>query len=213
MQADFNAQLRAATTHLTQADPILARLIAHHGPCSLEPTPNYYQKLVRSIIGQQLSVKAAETIWQRFLALFEGQPPLPEAILRKRPEELRSVGLSGAKVAYVQDLALQIVDGRLEINKLPDLSNQEIIAELTAVKGIGEWTAHMFLIFSLGQLDVLPVGDLGVRTAAMRLYELSDLPSAAQLRELSTARGWRPYESVASWYLWRSLDNQPLQES
>lgn len=213
MQETFPAQLQAAAHHLSQADATLEALIARVGPCTIQPVDNYYEELVRSIIGQQLSVKAARTIWTRFINLFDGQPPMPQDILNHSTETLRSVGLSGAKASYVQDLALHIEDGRLEINKLPDLPNQEIIAELTAIKGIGDWTAHMFLIFGLGRLDVLPVGDLGVRTAAMRLYGLSTLPDAAMLRMLSTKNNWTPYESVASWYLWRSLDAEPLQKS
>jgi len=205
--------LQAAATYLAAHDHRLAPIIAQAGPCTIEPHSQYYQELVDSIIGQQLSIKAADTILGRFKALFGGRFPTPEQILTKTPDELRAVGLSRAKVSYVQDLALHILEGRLQVGKLPRLSNEEVIRELTAVKGIGEWTAHMFLMFSLGRLDVLAVGDLGIRTAAMRLYELPTLPSAEQLRALADKHHWAPYESIACWYLWRSLNNEPAKSS
>jgi DNA-3-methyladenine glycosylase II len=196
-----------AEKHLSTNDPVLAALIAKHQ--SFNPTleTNYYYRLVRAIIGQQLSVKAADTIEKRFVDLFGGKLPAPEQILEKDIEELRAVGLSYAKASYVQDLAQHVLDGRLEFEKLPKLSNEQIISELVAVKGIGEWTAHMFLIFALGRLDVLPVGDLGIRAGIRNLYRFEDLPTPAQIIELAEKNNWHPYESVASWYIWRSLEN------
>lgn len=197
-----------AAKHLC-ADSLLAPIIAQHGLFRPKPHVNYYQELVSSIISQQLSVKAAATIEKRFVELFGGAFPTPELIISKDIETLRSVGLSRGKASYVIDLAQHVLDGRLEIEKLPNLSNDEIIKELVAVKGIGEWTAHMFLIFALGRLDVLPVGDLGVRTAAKKLYHLEELPTPQQLRGLADTNHWHPYESVAAWYLWQSLNNKP----
>jgi len=197
-----------AAKHLSSKDPILAHLVKKYGLFSHKPHTNYYYRLVRSIIGQQLSVKAANTIEQRFINLFGGEMPSPEQILQKKPEELRAVGLSNAKAVYVQDLARHILDGELEIDKLPDLNNEEIIKELVAVKGIGEWTAHMFLIFALGRTDVLPVGDLGVRAGVQMLYGLEQLPTPAEVTALAGTKNWHPYESVAAWYIWQSLDNK-----
>jgi len=209
MQATRANLLKQAATHLSSHDPFLAQVIARVGPCTIEPHSNYYQELVESIISQQLSVKAAATIWQRFLQLFDGTFPMPQEILAKDPEVLRSVGLSRAKAAYVQAIATHIMDGRLEINKLPELSNEQIIAELTAIKGVGEWTAHMFLIFSLGRMDVLAVGDLGIRNGILQLYSLPELPDAKTTQALAERYQWHPYESVACWYIWQSLDNKP----
>ena len=199
-----------ATKHLSKADPIIAALIREWGPCTIKPNAAYYHSLVSSIISQQLSVKAASTIEGRFVDLYNGILPTPEMIVATDPHTLRGVGLSGAKVRYVQDLAEHILDGRLVPERLPELSNAEIITELTAIKGIGEWTAHMFLMFCLGRLDVLPVGDLGIKMGIMKLYGLDHVPTPAEVKETAAARGWAPYESIASWYLWRSLDNKTV---
>lgn len=198
-----------AAEHLKRRDPILARVIDANGLCTIQPHDNYYQALVSSIIGQQLSVKAAASIRQRFETLFGGHFPTPEQILQTDTETLRSAGLSRPKIQYIFDLAKHIHDGELLIEKLPELSNEEIIRELVAVKGIGEWTAHMFLIFSLGRLDVLPVGDLGIRNGVQRLYGLPTIASAADIIAIATKYQWHPYESIASWYVWQSLDNEP----
>jgi DNA-3-methyladenine glycosylase II len=198
-----------ADAHLKQADPVMAQLVRQHGPFELEPRSDYYFALVSSIIGQQLSVKAAASIKKRFVDLFDGVFPKPEQILELDNETLRGIGFSYAKANYVKDLAQHILDGRLLIEKLPELSNEEIIKELVAVKGIGEWTAHMFLIFALNRLDILPVGDLGVRNGIRQLYGFADLPTPDEIVKLATNNNWHPYESVAAWYLWRSLDNAP----
>ena len=199
-----------ATKHLSKVDPIMAALISEWGPCTIKPNTDYYHSLVSSIISQQLSVKAASTIEGRFVALFDGQLPTPAMIVGTDPDTLRGVGLSGAKVRYVQDLAEHILDGRLVLSRLPELSNSEIIAELTAIKGIGEWTVHMFLMFCLGRLDVLPVGDLGIKMGIMKLYGLDHVPTPAEVKEAAAGRGWAPYESIAAWYVWRSLDNKAV---
>ena len=197
---------------LRVSDPVMQRLIDEHGPLDederrrgrpLEP----YGALVRSIVGQQLSTKAARSIHERLIALFDGRTPTPAELLAADPEEVRSVGLSRSKVSYLRSLAVHVESGELELARLSELSDEDVSAELTAVKGLGQWSADMFLIFHLGRPDVLPVGDLGIRRAVERAYELPELPDAAKLTEI--AEPWRPHRSLASLYLWRSLDNQP----
>jgi DNA-3-methyladenine glycosylase II len=163
---------------------------------------------VRTIAGQQLSVLAARAIWNRLLAHFDGRVPTPQEILDEDPETLRAAaGFSRAKVIYLRSLAEHVLDGALELQRLAELDDDEVIRELTAVKGIGEWSAHMFLMFTLHRPDVLPVGDLGVRNAAMRAYGLPAPAKPAELEAL--AEPWRPYRTRACLYLWRSLENAP----
>jgi DNA-3-methyladenine glycosylase II len=197
---------------LRASDPVMRRLVDEHGPLDeeerrrgrpLEP----YGALVRSIVGQQLSTKAARSIYERLTALFDGRTPTPAELLAADPEDVRSVGLSRPKVAYLRSLAEHVESGELELARLSELPDEEVTEQLTAVKGLGQWTADMFLIFHLGRPDVLPVGDLGVRRAVERAYGLPDLPDAAQLTEIGEP--WRPHRSLASLYLWRSLDNEP----
>ena len=201
--------LQRAADHLSKYDPILAPVISKAGLADFSPHDDYYGALVNSIIGQQLSVKAAATIKQRFRDLFGGQLPAPSQILDTSVEQLRSVGFSNAKANYVRDLAQHVIDGRVRFDKLDRQSNQEIIADLTDIKGVGEWTAHMFLIFCMGRLDVLPTGDLGIRNGIRALYGLADTPTPEQVVEIAVKYHWHPYESAASWYVWRSLDNEP----
>lgn len=202
--------VKIATEHLAQHDPVLARIIAMSPPCSIRPHRNYYQELVDSIISQQLSVKAARTIERRFCELFGSTDfPAPEIILEKSVDELRTAGLSRAKAAYVRDLAQHVVDGRIRFDHLDTLSNDEVIAELTDIKGIGEWTAHMFLMFCMGRLDVLAHGDLGIRSGVRKLYGLDYLPTPAEIQEVAKSNHWHPYEAVACWYVWQVLDNVP----
>ena len=204
-----DATAKQAAEYLHGIDPVLARVIAQSGLCTIRPHRNYYQELVESIIGQQLSVKAAAAIRERFWGLFEAEFPTPEQLIATDVETLRSVGFSRAKAAYVHDLAQRVHDGKLRFDAIDDLSNSEVAQELTAVKGIGQWTAHMFLMFCMGRSDVLPVGDLGIRNGIRALYGFSDAPTPEQISELATQNGWHPYESVASWYIWQSLDNTP----
>jgi DNA-3-methyladenine glycosylase II len=172
------------------------------------PRTDVYAALVRAIVGQQLSVHAARAIYDRLLARFDGQPPMPQQILDDDPDALRvAAGLSHAKVRYLRSLAEHVVSGELEIDRLAQLSDDEVMAELVAVKGIGAWSAHIFLMFTLGRPDVLAVGDLGIRRAVQRAYELPELPSAAELTEL--AEPWRPYRTAACVLLWHSLANAP----
>jgi DNA-3-methyladenine glycosylase II len=201
-----------ALAHLRDADDTLAGLIERYGELDLEARrrgrpPDAYGALLRSIVGQQLSTKAARSIFNRLLELFGGRTPTPQELLDADPEAVRGVGLSRAKVAYLRSLAEHVITGELELDRLGELSDERVSAELTAVKGLGQWTADMFLIFHLGRPDVLAVGDLGVRRAVERLYGFERLPSPEELEALGER--WRPYRSAASLYLWRSLDNAP----
>jgi DNA-3-methyladenine glycosylase II len=186
----------------------------HGGPLPLERDSrgrpeDLYGALVRSIAGQQLSVLAARAIWRRLTERFDGRTPTPQEILADDPEELRAAaGFSRAKVAYLRSLAEHVLAGELELDRLAELPDEDVIGELTAVKGIGEWTAHMFLMFTLHRPDVLAVGDQGIRNAVMRAYGLAAPPDAATITEL--AEPWRPYRTRACLYLWRSLANEPL---
>lgn len=202
-------QLQKAADHLSKHDPRLAAIITQFGLCTIEPHDDYYRELVDSIISQQLSVKASATIVKRFIGLFGDKFPTPEQILQRDIDELRAVGMSRSKASYVLDLAAHILEGTLQPKKLPDLPNDEVIRELVTIKGIGEWTAHMFLIFSLGRLDILATGDLGVRMAMKRLYDLPEVPKPDEMRAIAQKYHWHPYESIACWYLWKSLDNEP----
>lgn len=205
---------READTHLRRADPVMARLIDEYGgPLPAERDArgrpeDLYGALVRSIAGQQLSVKAARAIYGRLTDRFGGRTPTPEEILADDPEALRAAaGFSRAKVAYLRSLAEHVLAHDLELERFTELPDDVVIAELTAVKGIGEWTAQMFLMFTLHRPDVLPLGDLGVRNAAVAAYGLAKAPPPAELSAL--AEPWRPYRTRASLYLWRSLDNEP----
>ena len=204
--------MSAAYDHLRGADPVLARLLETVGEPDRDgrPRPDHYAALVRSIVGQQLSVRAARSIHGRLLEYFGGDEPTPRQILAADPDELRAAaGLSRAKVSFLRSLAEHVEAGDLELDRLDDLPEDEVIAELVAVKGIGEWSAHMFLMFQLGRPDVLATGDLGIRRAVQRAYKMRDLPSADELREL--AEPWRPHRTAACLLLWHSLDNAPDQ--
>ena len=200
---------KEAADYLSKADPLLQPVIARAGLCTIRHHTDYYQALVDAIISQQLSVHAARSIENRFRELFGGQFPSAEQILTKDVDTLRGLGFSRAKATYVLDLAQHIVDGKVRFDHLDDLSNDEVIAELVPVKGIGVWTAHMFLMFCMGRADILPVGDLGIRNGIRKLYGLSDLPTPEQITEIAIKNKWHPFESVASWYVWQSLDNAP----
>jgi DNA-3-methyladenine glycosylase II len=203
------AELKRAALHLAKYDPVLAPIIKSAGTSTIKPHRNYYWELIDSIISQQLSVKAAASIERRFRDLFDSEFPTPAAILALPAETLRSAGLSGAKVTYIRDLAQHILDGTLQFDQFDVMENSEIMDKLTSIKGIGEWTAHMFLMFCMGRLDILASGDLGIRNGIRALYNLQALPSPAQVSELASSRHWSPYETVACWYIWHSLDNKP----
>lgn len=204
------ATLKDAAAHLKKSDPVMAGIIGSDLLPNITPHKNYYQELVESIISQQLSVKAAATIFKRFLALFPGGNfPTPGQILEKDIEELRGVGLSRQKGSYIQDLAVKVIEETVRFNHLDTLSNDEVIAELTQIKGVGVWTVHMFLMFCMGRLDVLPTGDLGIKNGIYKLYNLKEKPTPEELEKIAKKNKWHPYESAASWYVWHSLDNQP----
>ncbi len=208
------ASTKKALAHLCASDPTLASIIESVGalPSSRQGRPereDHYGALVRSIVGQQLSVQAARAIHGRLIARFDDRPPTPQEILDDQPEELRAAaGLSRAKVGFLRSLAEHVLSGELELERLDTLGDEEVIAELTAVKGLGVWTAHMFLMFHLERPDVLAVGDLGIRRAIERAYGLDALPLAAESEQI--AEPWRPYRTLACRYLWRSLQSAPL---
>jgi len=197
--------LRRAVAHLCRADPILARLVHAVGPCRLEidRRGGPFASLAEAIVYQQITGKAAVTIHRRLCALVGRSHPRPEDVLAASDDQLRQVGLSRQKIRYLRDLSEKVRDG-LPLGRISRLPDDEVIAALTTVKGIGRWTAEMFLIFRLGRLDVLPADDYGVRKAMQRAYRMRALPKAERMRRV--AEPWRPYRSVASWYLWRAVD-------
>ena len=198
--------MRKAILHLKKADPTLGLIIERVGAYRIEYRDPDFQTLVRSIVYQQLSGKVAKVIFGRLVDMLPDGKLTPESILKLTPAKMRRAGLSKQKTAYIRDLARKTAQGKVRFEVLPQLADDEVIEHLTQVKGIGVWTAHMFLMFALRRPNVLPTGDLGVRSAIRKMYELEELPHPKQVEEL--AAGWRPYCSVASWYLWRSLDNQ-----
>ena len=198
-----------AQHHLSQTDPILATIISRYGACALQPQRRYFVALAEAILSQQLSVKAAATIFKRFKEKLDGRVT-PERILQLAEPQFRAVGISRQKTAYLRDLAAKWQNGLIAPRRLVKMSDEEVVAALTQVKGIGRWTAEMFLIFSLLRLDILPVDDLGFRKAVQVAYRLRKLPDAKRL--IKIAECWKPYRSIATWYLWASLDNQPLAE-
>jgi DNA-3-methyladenine glycosylase II len=203
------ADYEKAQRILMRRDPVMRELIRQHGPCGLagDQHAEPYRALVRAIMSQQLSTKAADTISRRFVDLFGGTFPSPAQVLAMPEERLRSVGLSGMKVSFVRDLARRIEGGLLHLDSLQAMGDEEVITELTQVKGIGRWTAEMFLMFRLHRPDVLPLGDLGIVNAIRRAYGLRKVPTPQRLTKIG--ENWRPYRSVACWYLWASLDNKP----
>ncbi|HEY7830856.1 MAG TPA: hypothetical protein VIC06_09865 [Solirubrobacteraceae bacterium] len=192
---------------------MLAELIAQVAPKGLGDAragrpDDHYGALLRAIVGQQLSTKAARSIFTRLTDRFDGRTPTPEQVLADDPEELRlAAGLSRPKVGYLRSLAEHVLSGELELERLDELPDEQVIAELVAVKGLGVWSAHMFLMFHLQRPDVLPVGDLGIRKAMQRAYELDELPGSEEMEAI--AQPWRPQRTLACRYLWRSLDNEP----
>ena len=199
--------MRKAINHLKKCDPVLRGIIERVGPFRMAYGEPQFASLAEAIVYQQLNGKAAETIFKRFAAL-AGDPLTPEGILKLSDAQFRGVGLSKQKSAYLKDLAQKTAAGVLDFSKLPELPDEEVIEHLTQVKGIGVWTAHMFLIFSLRRLNVLPTGDYGVQMALKRHYRKRKLPKPKDMEKI--ARAWEPYRSVACWYMWRSLDIKTL---
>jgi DNA-3-methyladenine glycosylase II len=195
--------MKEAIQHLKQSDPVLSGIIDRVGDYGIEFRDPDFETLVKSIVYQQLSGRVANVIFGR-LAKAAGGKLTPENVLKLRPGRMRALGLSGQKTAYIRDLARHTRDGRVDFAELLDLPDEVVIERLTEVKGVGVWTAHMFLIFALRRTDVLPWGDLGIRAAIRKAYGLAELPQPAEMETL--AARWRPYCTVASWYLWRSLE-------
>jgi DNA-3-methyladenine glycosylase II len=191
---------------------VLRRLIDEDGP--IDPStdrrgsrPDAYEALARAIVGQQLSTKAAGSIWERLVESFGGAFPAPAALLASDSESLREAGLSRAKVGFLRDLAQRIEDGSLDLRRLSELPDEDVVAELIEIKGVGRWTAEMFLIFHLGRPDVVSTGDLGIRRAIQIAYGLDELPGPGDMERI--AAPWRPHRTLACLYLWRSLQNVP----
>jgi DNA-3-methyladenine glycosylase II len=202
--------LNASILHLHAADPVMARLIDHLGPCTLRPGSPYLESLVFAVTAQQISLRAALRIMARVHALVRPEPFTAAGILRVGFDALRAAGLTTAKARCIVALAEQIASGRIDLDHLALLDDEQVIVTLTQTKGIGLWTAEMFLIFALNRPNVLPVGDLVFRTAVMREYLLEVLPNRARIQEIAAA--WAPYRTVATWYLWRSVENMEMSE-
>jgi DNA-3-methyladenine glycosylase II len=202
---------RTAVRHLKRADPVLEDIIERVGPSRFvrTPTGSHLDALVRSIVSQQLSTSAAATIHARLIALVGKAQPLPADWLALNDPDLRTAGLSRQKIVYIRDLACHVRDGLIPMAKLHTMSDDEVIAALTEVKGIGVWTAQMFLMFRLNRPDILPVLDLGIRNAFRKAYNLRKEPTEKRMRAI--AKPWVPYRSVASWYLWQSLELPPVE--
>ena len=201
--------MRKAINHLKKSDPVLAAIIERIGPFRMQYGDPTFHTLAESILYQQLNGKAAETIFNRFTAV-AGDPVTPQGILKLSDAQMRGVGLSRQKTAYLRDLSEKTKAGLLEFERMTDMSEEEVIAHLTQVKGIGVWTAHMFLIFSLRRPDILPTGDYGLQAAIKKHYKKRKWPKPAVM--LKIAKPWVPYRSIASWYLWRSLDIKTLEK-
>ena len=195
--------MRKAINHLKKSDPVMAAIIERIGPFRMQYGEPTFHTLAESILYQQLNGKAAATIFNRFTAL-AGDPLTPKGILKLTDAEMRGVGLSRQKTAYLRDLSEKTAAGLLEFERMPELPEEEVIAHLTQVKGVGVWTAHMFLMFALERPNILAVGDLGVRSAIKKAYEMDHLPSAEEVEAI--AAKWHPYCTAACWYLWKSLD-------
>ncbi len=195
--------MRKAINHLRSADPVMAAIIERVGPCRMEYGPPEFHSLAEAIVYQQLNGKAAVTIFNRFAAL-AGNPVTPKGIIKLSDAQLRSVGLSKQKSSYLRDMAARAIKGELDFSKLDGLDDGEVIKHLTQVKGVGVWTAQMFLMFTLKRPNVLPTGDFGVQMAIKKFYKKRKLPTPLQMEKLGQA--WEPYRSIACWYLWRGLD-------
>jgi DNA-3-methyladenine glycosylase II len=190
--------------HFDLRDPVIAELVREIGPFRLKKNRKYFQVLCKAIISQQISIHAAESVTTRFWQLFDDRAPSPESVWEMPESILKGAGLSRQKVAYLKDLGKHFVEKTIRPHRLPYLSNEDVVEQLTGVYGIGPWTAQMFLIFSLNRMDVLPVADLGLQIAIQKLYGMKNRPTIKKIRVLGTR--WHPYETVATWYGWRKID-------
>jgi DNA-3-methyladenine glycosylase II len=197
--------MRSALKHLKKSDPVIAAIIQRVGPCAIQYREPSFETLVRSIVYQQLSGRVASVIFARLHAAAGEEQLTPEGIMKLRPEKMRKLGLSGQKTLYIRELAKHTKRGRIAFENLSATDDLAVIEHLTRVKGIGVWTAQMFLMFALRREDVLPVADLGIRSAMKKAYGLPDLPKPAEMEKIAAV--WKPYTSIACWYLWRSLEN------
>lgn len=198
--------IRAASAHLRSADPVLARLIEEHGSYEPRPSDDPWSALVRSILFQQLAGAAASAIQRRWFAFYgdEEATPTPEQILATSDEEFRACGISRQKMSYFRDLAEHTSSGRLPFSRMSRMSDEDVVASLTQVRGVGEWTAHMHLMFHLGRPDVLPIGDLGVRKGMQVAYGLDEMPTPKEALQIGAK--WAPFRSVGAWYMWRAIE-------
>ena len=198
--------MKKAIEHLKKSDAVLAAIIEAAGAYKIQYRPPGFDTLVRSITSQQLNGRAAETIFGRLQAAAKTDPLTPESILKLRPAKMRALGLSGQKLKYIRELARMTRDGEIDFEQCVGLENDAVVEHLTRVKGVGVWTVHMFLMFALRRHDVLPVGDFGIRMAMKKAYGLAEMPKPEEMERI--AAPWRPYSSVACWYLWRSLEKK-----
>ena len=200
--------MRKALVHLKKSDPVLAAIMESVGPCKMAYDDPSFASLAEAIVYQQLHGKAAATIFKRLTDL-TGLPLRPEGILKLTEEQMRAAGLSKQKLSYLRDLAAKAQSGEVEFDRFSELPDEEVIHQLTKIKGIGTWTAHMFLMFSLRRPNILPTGDLGIQMAIRKHYRKRKLPKPAQMEKI--AKCWEPYRSVACWYLWKSMDVKTLE--
>lgn len=198
-------EIRNGIRHLSKKDAVLQSIIKNAPVCNLKEGRNYFKALLRAIIGQQLSLSAAASINRRFLDFFENKP-VPEKILKTDDFLLRKIGLSNSKTKYIKDFSSRLINKEISLRGISKKSDEKIIEELVQVKGIGIWTVQMFLIFTLGRQNVLPLGDLGLKRAIMQNYKLTELPGEVEIKKLAVENNWEPYCSIASWYFWKSLE-------
>jgi DNA-3-methyladenine glycosylase II len=204
--------MKKAIVHLKKADAVLAAIIERAGAYKIRYAEPGFETLVRSIVSQQLNGRAADTIFARLKEAAKADPITPESILKLRPARMRSLGLSGQKMTYIRELARMTRSGEVNFEQCVTLEDNAVVEHLTRVKGVGVWTVHMFLMFALRRHDVLPTGDYGIRAAMKKAYGLEEMPKPAEMEKI--AAPWRPYSSVACWYLWRSLENkEPVARS
>ena len=203
--ARFRASVDGAVERLRGDDTVLAGLIDRYGPCTLRPSQPFFPVMVETVISQQLSTKAAKAIYGRLIQIVDSKPPRPADVLSIPDDRLRAIGFSRSKVRYLKNVASTFCSRRMGPQTYARMSDEEIMTFLTSITGIGEWSAHMFLIFALGRLDVFPVGDLGLRNAMAAAYRLRRPPSPSRLQRI--ADRWRPYRTIGTWYLWESYDN------